>query len=200
MLRVTAFRGPHAFKAFIGLVLVALALKLALDVTLFRRSTRHDRTFAGANRTWIVVVSVLVGLIGGIYGIGGGTIIAPFLVAVLGMSIYRVAGAALIATFVTSIVGVATFEPLGTSRIHRPQGPTGAWGCSSGPAASSEATSVRVCRSACRSTGSRPASQRSPVLSASTTFCRLYGSRRPTYPFVQFIDRLAPLGGRHQRS
>lgn len=53
-----------------------------------------------------------VGLVGGIYGIGGGAIIAPFLVAVLGLPVYTVAGASLLATFVTSIAGVGYFELL----------------------------------------------------------------------------------------
>jgi uncharacterized membrane protein YfcA len=47
-----------------------------------------------------------VGLIGGIYGIGGGSIIAPFLIAIFGLPVYTIAGAALLGTFLTSIFGV----------------------------------------------------------------------------------------------
>jgi uncharacterized membrane protein YfcA len=47
-----------------------------------------------------------VGIIGGIYGIGGGAIIAPFCVAVFHLPVYTVAGAALLGTFLTSIAGV----------------------------------------------------------------------------------------------
>jgi uncharacterized membrane protein YfcA len=47
-----------------------------------------------------------VGIIGGIYGIGGGAIIAPFCVAVFNLPVYTVAGAALLGTFLTSIAGV----------------------------------------------------------------------------------------------
>jgi uncharacterized protein len=43
----------------------------------------------------------VVGVIGGIYSIGGGSIIAPFLVTVFGLPVYTVAGATLIGTFVT---------------------------------------------------------------------------------------------------
>lgn len=51
-------------------------------------------------------LALIVGIIGGIYGIGGGAIIAPFCVAIFNLPIYTVAGAALLATFLTSIAGV----------------------------------------------------------------------------------------------
>lgn len=47
-----------------------------------------------------------VGIVGGIYGIGGGAIIAPFCVAVFHLPVYTVAGAALMGTFLTSVLGV----------------------------------------------------------------------------------------------
>ena len=50
-------------------------------------------------------------MIGGIYGIGGGSILAPILLA-LGFTVYDIAGAALAATFLTSIAGVVTFQLL----------------------------------------------------------------------------------------
>jgi uncharacterized membrane protein YfcA len=57
-------------------------------------------------------LSFVVGVIGGIYGIGGGAIIAPFCVAVFHLPIYTVAGAALLGTFLTSIVGVIFYSVL----------------------------------------------------------------------------------------
>jgi len=60
----------------------------------------------------LFILSLVVGLIGGIYGIGGGAIIAPFVVSVLGLPVYTVAGAALLGTFITSIAGVGFFELL----------------------------------------------------------------------------------------
>ncbi len=57
--------------------------------------------------TWgLFTMSLLVGLIGGVYGIGGGAIIAPFIVSVFGLPIHTVAGATLLGTFVTSIFGI----------------------------------------------------------------------------------------------
>ena len=54
----------------------------------------------------LVGMALVVGLFGGIYGIGGGAIIAPFCVSYLGLPIYTVAGAALAGTFLTSLAGV----------------------------------------------------------------------------------------------
>jgi hypothetical protein len=55
-------------------------------------------------------LSLVVGLIGGIYGIGGGAIIAPFLVAIFGLPVYTIAGATLLSTFATSVVGVGFYQ------------------------------------------------------------------------------------------
>jgi len=60
----------------------------------------------------IFILALVVGLIGGIYGIGGGAIIAPFVVTALCLPVYTVAGAALLGTFITSIAGVGFFELL----------------------------------------------------------------------------------------
>jgi hypothetical protein len=59
-----------------------------------------------------------VGIVGGIYGVGGGAIIAPFLVAFFRLPIYTIAGATLFGTFVTSIAGAlfyALIAPLYSS-------------------------------------------------------------------------------------
>jgi hypothetical protein len=56
------------------------------------------------------VLALVVGVIGGTYGIGGGAIIAPFCVAVFHLPVYTVAGAALLGTFLTSIAGVCFYS------------------------------------------------------------------------------------------
>jgi uncharacterized membrane protein YfcA len=68
----------------------------------------YGQTF-DINTLGIMLLSYTVGIIGGIYGIGGGAIIAPFLVSFFGLPVYSVAGAALTGTFVTSFVGVLFF-------------------------------------------------------------------------------------------
>jgi uncharacterized protein len=61
-----------------------------------------------SRRRLIVALALVVGTVGGIYGIGGGSIFGPILVG-LGFSVFEVAPAALLATFLTSFAGVAAY-------------------------------------------------------------------------------------------
>ncbi|MDQ7784824.1 MAG: sulfite exporter TauE/SafE family protein [Desulfomonilaceae bacterium] len=63
--------------------------------------------------TGLFVLALVVGLIGGVYGIGGGAIIAPFIVSFFGLPIHTIAGAALMGTCVTSVGGVLFYEFFG---------------------------------------------------------------------------------------
>ncbi len=58
----------------------------------------------------LLALSSVVGIVGGIYGIGGGAIIAPFFVTFFGLPVHTVAGAALMGTFVTSVAGVSFYQ------------------------------------------------------------------------------------------
>ena len=60
----------------------------------------------------IMIISLLVGIIGGIYGIGGGAIMAPIYIAIFKLPVYTVAGAALMGTFITSVVGVVFYQAI----------------------------------------------------------------------------------------
>ena len=60
----------------------------------------------------IFTLSFIVGIVGGIYGVGGGSIIAPFFVTLFGLPVYSVAGASLMGTFVTSVAGVVFFHAI----------------------------------------------------------------------------------------
>jgi uncharacterized protein len=60
----------------------------------------------------IFTLSFLVGIVGGIYGIGGGSIIAPFFVTFFKLPVYTIAGAALMGTFITSVAGVAFYQAI----------------------------------------------------------------------------------------
>jgi uncharacterized membrane protein YfcA len=68
-------------------------------------------TFTFSTAT-VFLLSLAVGVVGGVYGIGGGAIVAPFFVAVLGLPIHTVAGAALLGTFVTSVAGVLFYQAI----------------------------------------------------------------------------------------
>ena len=56
----------------------------------------------------MIGLGFVAGLVGGIYGIGGGSLLAPVLVA-SGYVLSEVAPAALLSTWVTSCVGAATY-------------------------------------------------------------------------------------------
>ncbi|WP_321414613.1 sulfite exporter TauE/SafE family protein [uncultured Desulfobacter sp.] len=58
----------------------------------------------------IFSLSFIVGIVGGVYGIGGGAIIAPFFLTFFRLPIHTVAGATLMGTFITSIAGVAFYQ------------------------------------------------------------------------------------------
>lgn len=69
----------------------------------------HGQDFR-INTAGIMALSFFVGIIGGVYGIGGGAIIAPFFISVFKLPVYTVAGAALMGTFVTSAAGVLFYQ------------------------------------------------------------------------------------------
>lgn len=57
----------------------------------------------------VFALTFIVGIVGGVYGIGGGAIISPFFVSFFGLPVYTVAGAALMGTFMTSVAGVGFY-------------------------------------------------------------------------------------------
>jgi uncharacterized membrane protein YfcA len=94
--------------------LVAAGVLLPLGVWLLVGSRSVPKGQPRPTRRLRVLIWALalgVGVVGGIYGIGGGSLLAPILIA-LGFSVYEVAPATLAATFLTSIAGIATFQVL----------------------------------------------------------------------------------------
>jgi uncharacterized membrane protein YfcA len=143
IVRIRFLPGARSFKVFAGCVLLYLGMRLLYEVIrptskAWWRPLSHaagsavvkmksvsirrveyefwDETFS-FNPKSLLVLGLGVGLVGGIYGIGGGAIIAPILVAVMGLPLYTVAGACLLATFFTSVAGVAFFELLGRASL-----------------------------------------------------------------------------------
>ncbi|MEW6458387.1 MAG: sulfite exporter TauE/SafE family protein [Bacillota bacterium] len=78
--------------------------------------TRMEYAFYGesfaVNPVIIISFSALVGIVGGIYGIGGGAIIAPIFVAIFHLPVYTIAGATLMGTFLTSLTAVVFYQAL----------------------------------------------------------------------------------------
>ncbi|MCD6439448.1 MAG: sulfite exporter TauE/SafE family protein, partial [Halomonas sp.] len=56
------------------------------------------------------ITSFVVGIIGTAYGIGGGAIIAPFCISVLGFPVFLVSGAALFSTWINSIIAAIVYS------------------------------------------------------------------------------------------
>lgn len=73
--------------------------------------TFYDEQF-DVSTLGIFSLSLVVGVVGGVYGIGGGAIIAPFFVTFFRLPIYTIAGASLMGTFVTSVAGVSFYQIL----------------------------------------------------------------------------------------
>ncbi len=138
IVRVKYLPDPRHFKLFVASVLLYLGVRMMKDL-LKRKSSRQDKgktdltkqalspvlvikftlselryEFNGeefqARTMGIFILSLIVGVVGGVYGIGGGSIIAPFFVACYGLPVYTIAGAALMGTFVTSVAGVAFYQ------------------------------------------------------------------------------------------
>ena len=136
-IRIRYLPDPKNFKLFAGMVLFYIGFRLFLDViknkgkkkgshTMHKAGYRYpikllesnirkvqfdyDGETHGFSPSIIYIICFLVGIIGGIYGIGGGSIIAPFFVAIIGLPVYTIAGAALMGTFITSVAGVAFYQ------------------------------------------------------------------------------------------
>jgi uncharacterized protein len=109
VIRVELLPGPRVFNLVVAAVLLPLGLWLAL--------TRPGQPDTPTRRGWmipgpaLITVAAAVGCVGGIYGIGGGSILAPLLIGA-GRRPAEVAPAALASTFVTSVAGVITFTLL----------------------------------------------------------------------------------------
>ena len=124
VIRVELLPGPHVFDLVIAAVLVPLGGWLA--VTGPARPVRAARAARDMPQSVLILLAAVVGCAGGIYGIGGGSILAPILIGT-GRLPSEVAPAALGSTFVTSITGVITFAILSlhTSGPVAPDWPTG---------------------------------------------------------------------------
>ena len=114
-LRLHWLADPKTFKLFVGLVLGWLGLRLFRELFGRKRATAATHAAEGSTapdtqRRAIFLIALAIGIVGGAYGIGGGSLMAPVLVAVFALPVHAVAGAALFGTFVTSVVGVALYQ------------------------------------------------------------------------------------------
>ncbi|MFG3002559.1 TSUP family transporter [Streptomyces calvus] len=107
VLRVFAVPGATAFRLLVAVLLLPLGLWLVVRTL---RPARHTPAQAPSRRA-VTGLALVVGVVGGIYGIGGGSVLGPVLVG-RGLPVARVAPAALASTFATSVAGASTFALL----------------------------------------------------------------------------------------
>ena len=107
VIRVYLLPGPVVFALVVAAVLIPLGTWLAL-------TRPAPASTPGRKQLPSVVIGLIAaasGCVGGIYGLGGGWMLAPFLIGG-GRPPAPVAPAALTSTFVTSLAGVVTFSTL----------------------------------------------------------------------------------------
>lgn len=132
-LRVLYLPDPRQFKLFVATVLLGIGAKLFWSIAVERRTdeklrastvgavaagvigpgvTRFDfmgRTHAFSTPA-MAGAAFLVGIIGGAYGIGGGSILAPLCVTLFRLPVYVIAGAVLLGTVIASLAGILFYS------------------------------------------------------------------------------------------
>jgi uncharacterized protein len=106
VIRVELLPSARVFDFVVAAVLLPLGTWLALTTP--APADRKARSARAVPPPMLILLAMAVGCIGGIYGIGGGSILAPILIGT-GRPPREVAPAALASTFVTSVAGVITF-------------------------------------------------------------------------------------------
>jgi uncharacterized protein len=112
VIRVFLLPGPRLFRIVVAALLLPVGVWLCLGALIRPRTASHDGN--GPSSRFIAILASLVGVIGGIYGIGGGSLLSPILVG-RGLSTRIVAPAALTTTFITSIIGALTYTVIATT-------------------------------------------------------------------------------------
>lgn len=117
------------FKLFAAMVLLMLAWRLARDLrtahrrvpapglatpTVLERNSRRVRfAFQGQEYAYnvrsVLLFTIAIGIVGGVYGMGGGSILAPLLVSLYGLPVHVTSGPTLLCTWATSVIGVAAY-------------------------------------------------------------------------------------------
>nr|WP_245652920.1 TSUP family transporter [Herbidospora sakaeratensis] len=116
--RVTLFADPARFR------LLVIAVLAPLGVQLLVRAVRGARVRDGAaprvRTAPLAALALVTGAVGGTIGIGGGSMLAPVLVAVAGQSVARAAPLALTSTLSTSLSGLVAYSLFDAFHIGTP--------------------------------------------------------------------------------
>lgn len=130
LLRTSLLEGTTAFTIFAALVLAGTGCTMLHKAAGQKKTTKSSGRVQGARvhllhcdrrtlrfsfqeQTYscsvpgLAALSLGVGIVGGAYGIGGGAIMAPFLVAIFGLPVHALAAATLFSTFMTAVASTA---------------------------------------------------------------------------------------------
>ncbi len=135
--RINYLLNPKVFKLFVGIVLLYFGARL-LKASILKPSSSTNSTsdiwsaevivkeanfrkitfeFLGKEHSFspltLFLLSLVVGVVGGAYGVGGGFLMSPILVVVFGLPVYTIAGATLFGTLVSSVIGIFSYCSLG---------------------------------------------------------------------------------------
>ena len=135
-IRVTYLPDPRHFQLFVGLVLGYMGVRTlhsaAADLRTGRAADGGERPsprggitggrltlseaaidFQGQTHRFatapVFLLSILVGVVGGAYGIGGGAVMAPYCISVLNLPVQVVSGATLLSTWVASLAAALCY-------------------------------------------------------------------------------------------
>ncbi|MCH5277912.1 MAG: sulfite exporter TauE/SafE family protein [Desulfovibrionaceae bacterium] len=128
-IRLRWLADPVHFKSFAALVLLFLALRMGGEALRPKPGEKapgdarpaplpdrdgharflfQDREYAYAPLP-LLGLSLIIGVVGGIYGVGGGALLAPILVSVYGLPVHVTAGPTLLGTLAASAGGVLAY-------------------------------------------------------------------------------------------
>ncbi len=138
-IRIKILPDPKSFKFFVGLVLLYIGIRLFSDAFKKKKTAsqkKFDQKLSGEatvktisfslkktvyefwgerfafNTIGVFILAFVIGVIGGAYGIGGGSIMAPFLVTFFRLPVHSIAGACLMGTATASVFGVIYYALL----------------------------------------------------------------------------------------
>ncbi|MER5426341.1 TSUP family transporter [Streptosporangium roseum] len=112
--RVSVLADPGRFRLLLVAVLLPLGVNLLMrSVRGTRKTWRPAREPMGEERVRLLAgLAFLAGCVGGVLGIGGGSLLAPALVGLAGWPVRRTAPLALTATLSTSVTGLVAYTLL----------------------------------------------------------------------------------------
>lgn len=136
IIRLEFLPDPYSFQIFAGFLILYIAAQLIKNIINIKNQTPSKNINNANAKTEIIVfnfrilkykfndieynvstillasLTAIVGLLAGIYGIGGGAIIAPIVVTFFKLPIYSIAGACLLGTLATSFFALIFYQIL----------------------------------------------------------------------------------------